>query len=272
MNKEEFKSFEKIGHIGKLYMRITEKLHGSNAQVYIYRDENDTLQLRVGSRTRWIAPGDDNYGFAQFVYSNKEEFIEKLGEGRHYGEWVGLAINGGYNLPEKRLYLFNWVRWQDKELPTRVHTVPLLYTGKFSLEAIEETMQKLKETGSHISPGYMKPEGIVVEIDGRFYKKVFEAEEIAWAGIRKEKVRVPRETINVDHLLQPIRLQKLLSRDSRYLEKYPVSLKDICADYVKDLEEEGQIVGNEDEIKGIKKAMGGKVFHFIKTIIAEQAT
>src|SRR5262245_6948561 len=135
-----FKSFNKIQNIGKLYMSITEKIHGSNAQIYIYRDENDVLQLKAGSRTRWLAPGDDNYGFAQFVYANKEEFIEKLGEGRHFGEWAGLGINGGYNLKEKRLFLFNWRRWKDTELPSQISWVPVLYTGKMSLEAIDETM------------------------------------------------------------------------------------------------------------------------------------
>jgi hypothetical protein len=267
-----FKAFGKIQHIGKLYMSITEKLHGSNAQIYIYRDENGVPQLKAGSRTRWLVPGDDNYGFAQFVYDNKEEIIDKLGDGRHFGEWCGRGINSGYNLPDKNLFLFNWRRWKsvEAELPKRILTVPLLYTGKMSLEIIDYTMAMLKESGSIISPGYMKPEGIVVEIDGNFYKKTFDIEEVKWSGKDPNKISVPREKLNVDYLLQPIRLKKLLSRDSRYLDNYPVSIKEICADYVKDLEEENQIIGNEDEVKGIKKALGGQVFYFIKTIVAEE--
>lgn len=266
-----FKSFSKIQSIGKLFMSITEKLHGSNAQVYIYRDENNELQLKAGSRSRWLVPGDDNFGFAQFVYDNKEEIITKLGEGRHYGEWCGLGVNGGYNLPEKRLYLFNWRRFKsyESELPNRILTVPLLYTGKMSLEVIDETMAKLKESGSFISPGYMKPEGVVVEFDGSFYKKTFDIEEVKWSGKDPNYTPVNRIKIDIDYLLQPIRLKKLLSKDSRYLENFPSSIKDICADYVKDLEEENQIPGNEDEVKGIKKALGGQVFYFIKTVVAE---
>lgn len=271
MRMSEFKSFSKIQHIGKFYMSITEKIHGTNAQIYIFRDENDALQLKAGSRTRWLVPGDDNYGFAQFVYEKKEEIISKLGEGRHYGEWAGLGINSGYDLKEKRLYLFNWRRWKsvEKELPERILTVPLLYTGKMSLDIIDETMAKLKENGSCISPGYMKPEGVVVEFNGNFYKKTFDIEEVKWCGKDPNKIHVTREKLNVDYLLQSIRLEKLLSRDSRYIENYPNSLKEICADYVKDLEEENQIMGTEDEIRGIKKALGGQIFYFVKSFISE---
>lgn len=92
----EFKSFQKIQNISKLTMSITQKIHGSNAQVYIYKDNNGNMQLLTGSRSRWITPEDDNYGFAKFVYENKEEFIEKLGEGRHFGEWASPGINSGY--------------------------------------------------------------------------------------------------------------------------------------------------------------------------------
>jgi hypothetical protein len=268
----EFKAFSKIQNIGKLYMTITEKIHGSNAQIYIYRDENAVLQLKAGSRTRWLMPGDDNFGFAQFIYENKEEIISKLGEGRHFGEWAGRGINAGYNLPEKRLFLFNWRRWKsiENELPARISTVPLLYTGKMSLEIIDEIMDKLKENGSYISSGYMKPEGIVVEFNGSFYKKTFDIEEVKWSGKDPNKISIPREKLNLDHLLQPIRLRKLLSRDSRYIENYPSSIKEICADYVKDLEEENKIADNDDEVKGIKKALGGQIFYFIKSIVAEE--
>lgn len=264
----DFKSFGKIQNISKLYMSITQKLHGSNAQVYIYRDENDHLQLKTGSRSRWITPDDDNYGFAKFVYANKDEFISKLGEGRHFGEYAGLGINSGEGLKEKHWFLFNWRRWKDIPLPPRVSCVPVLYTGKMSLETIDETMDRLKENGSFLVPGYMKPEGIVIEVGGEFYKKVFDKEDVAWSGIKK--IRTPRNEIDISHLLQPIRLKKILSKDSQYLENYPVTLKSICADYVKDLEEEGQLIGNEDEIKEVKKALGGKVFHFIKSVIAEE--
>jgi hypothetical protein len=262
----EFKSFGKILNIGKLFMNITQKLHGSNAQIYIYKDEGGDLQLKTGSRTRWISPENDNYGFSQFVYSNKDEFIEKLGEGRHFGEWAGPGINSGEGLTEKKLFLFNFHRWIEAPLPSGVSTVPPLYTGKFSMEMIDETMEKLKINGSYLVPGYMKPEGIVIEVGDNFYKKTFENEEVAWKVTEKKSQN--RDHIAVDHLLQPLRLEKLLSKDSRYLTNYPESLTTICSDYVKDLEEENQITGNEDEVKGIKKSLGRIIFPFVKTIVS----
>src|ERR1043165_2902547 len=128
----EFKSFNKILHIGKLYMSITQKIHGSNAQILIeespdsgwipaecgYKDYN----VYAGSRTRWLTPEDDNYGFCKWVMENRQELIEKLGPGRHFGEWAGPGINSGEGLKEKTLVLFNWRRWTGKELPARVTT------------------------------------------------------------------------------------------------------------------------------------------------------
>lgn len=39
---------------------LTEKIDGTNAQVYIADDG----RVVAGSRTRWISPEDDNFGFA----------------------------------------------------------------------------------------------------------------------------------------------------------------------------------------------------------------
>src|SRR5690242_9266910 len=91
-NVVEFKAFEKINRINKVEMQITQKIHGTNAQVFIIKHETvdptnlgdlievdgSYYELRCGSRTRWIYPGDDNYGFAAFVHQHKEEFIRKL--------------------------------------------------------------------------------------------------------------------------------------------------------------------------------------------------
>lgn len=263
----EFKSFNKIEQIGRLYMSITQKLHGTNAQILIYKTENG-LDLLCGSRTRWLTPADDNYGFANFVYANKQEFIDKLGVGRHFGEWCGPGINSGEGLEEKRFYLFNWNKWKDSRLlPDRVYTVPVLYVGKFEWKEIDFVMATLKQNGSRISPGFMRPEGIVIEINEKFYKKTFDIEEVPWTqDNRKEKTRKPRDE-RVDALLQPKRLEKLLSRDEKYMINYPSSLPEICRDYIKDLEEEGQIAGSEEEIKAFKKILGRYIFSFIKAHI-----
>lgn len=74
-DKYEFKSFPKIEHVGKVFMSITQKIHGTNAQIVIEEvavnkpvelpatgifidDEQGGKQyaVYVGCRTRWIYP------------------------------------------------------------------------------------------------------------------------------------------------------------------------------------------------------------------------
>lgn len=266
----DFESFGKILHIGKLYMSITQKLHGSNAQVYIYKDENGELQIKTGSRSRWVVEGDDNYGFAKFCAESRSELIELLGEGRHYGEWCGPGINSGEGLKDKTLCIFNWRRWIGKTLPPRVTTVPILYKGQISLDAINEAMEKLKTQGSMLCPGFMKPEGVVIEIDGQFYKNVFDLEEVKW----NEKVKrlSSSDSLDVTYLLQPLRLEKLLSKDEKYIRDYPKSLGSICSDYVKDLEEEKQFKSEkEEDLNAEKKELGRQIFYFVKSIVNAMA-
>jgi hypothetical protein len=266
----EFKAFPKIERIGKVNMAITQKIHGTNAQVFIYPDESGTLQLLCGSRTRWIYPGDDNYGFAAHVHAHKEEFIRKLGPGQHFGEWAGLGINSGEGLDEKVFVLFDfWKYPPERELPPKTTVVPVLYQGPMDLGVIETVMAELKANGSRLAPGFMRPEGVVITAMGTRYKKVFDAEETAWKkGDEKyaAKKQAERDANFVDysHLLQPIRLEKLLSRDERYIKNFPKSLKDIANDYFDDLIAEGQITGSEGEINGIRKAASGQVFKFIR--------
>src|SRR5271157_704064 len=110
----EFKSFSKIERIGKLYMSITQKIHGTNAQIYIDHNHDCSCEfphdiksmVLAGSRTRWLEPCDDNFGFAWWVQANRDELIAKLGEGRHYGEWCGKGINSGEGLQDKKFLLF----------------------------------------------------------------------------------------------------------------------------------------------------------------------
>lgn len=102
----EFKSFTKIPRLSREIV-ITEKIDGTNACIYIDETTNEML---VGSRTRWITPQSDNFGFAAWVEQNKEE-LYKLGPGYHYGEWWGKGIQRGYGLNERRFSLFNISRW-----------------------------------------------------------------------------------------------------------------------------------------------------------------
>lgn len=282
----DFKAFPKIESLRKVEMTITQKIHGTNAQVMIFEVieqsgfqpegnsyvevDGKTYFIRAGSRSRWIYPGDDNYGFAAFVDQHKEEFIRKLGIGQHFGEWAGPGINSGEGLTQKVFVLFDWWKYPtERELPPQTTVVPLLYKGPFDLDAIEQTMNDLKTNGSKLAPGFMRPEGVVVNVLGTRLKKVFDAEETQWkkpSVVKAEKVVGP----DVSHLFQPVRLEKLLSRDEAYLRNYPKSLAQICSDYVSDLVSEGEIKGDADQQKAIRKAMGGQLFGFVKEFINER--
>lgn len=153
--QHEFRAFPKVA---RLYREIfiTEKIDGTNAQVSISEDG----VIQAGSRSRWITPEDDNFGFAAWVEQNKEELL-KLGPGRHFGEWWGKGIQRGYGLQERRFSLFNVSRWTKDTLPSCCHLVPTLYQGKFDTSIVEKNIVHLAEYGSVAAPGYMNPEGIM---------------------------------------------------------------------------------------------------------------
>jgi hypothetical protein len=152
-----FEAFESIPRLVRACV-ISEKIDGTNAQVFI---PDDLSCVRAGSRSRWITPEDDNHGFARWVKENEAELL-KLGPGRHFGEWWGSGIQRRYDLKEKRFSLFNSGRWTDDVRPSSCHVVPILYSGIFSTEIVDETLAKLALGGSAASPGFMKPEGVVV--------------------------------------------------------------------------------------------------------------
>lgn len=154
---------------------ITEKIDGTNAQIYI----TDDGRFYTGSRTRWITPENDNFGFAAWAHENKEELM-KLGPGRHFGEWWGRGIQRNYGLEDRRFSLFNVSRWHlygtepkqipsadprvikmQEALPACVGLVPILYQGEFTTGACSDALTDLRYGGSQASPGFAKPEGIV---------------------------------------------------------------------------------------------------------------
>lgn len=172
--KPEFEGFKKIGRLSKECI-VTEKIDGTNAQVVITEDGD----IFAGSRNRWITSEQDNYGFAKWVEGNKETLL-KLGPGRHYGEWWGKGIAIGYGLDEKRFSLFNVHRWNKETLPAGIYVVPTLYTGKFDTLTMDLLIQELRDNGSKASPGFMKPEGIVIFHTGNgcLFKKFLENDTI----------------------------------------------------------------------------------------------
>ena len=275
--KPEFESFPDIKKLGAVPLFITQKIHGSNAQIYVFQQEDGSLDLAVGSRTRWIAPGDDNFGFAEMVYDNKQEFIDKLGPGRHYGEWAGPGINSGEGLTKKTFVLFDhWKYPAERPLPPNTVIVPVLYAGAFDLGKVDEVMNDLRTNGSKLVPGFMAPEGVVVNMKGQRYKKVFQAEEAKWKShkdpvYQKEKSDAAAAAlVKYGHLLQPVRLEKLLSRDEKYLREYPKTMGIIVQDYFADLVKEDQVQGTDVEVNGIRKQLAGNIFKFVQEVVEKQ--
>lgn len=270
----DFKEFPKIERLTNINMIITQKLHGTNAQIVIYdetqEDGSVLRKLKTGSRSRWITPEDDNFGFARFVYEHKQEFIDKLGPGTHFGEWVGLGINSGEGLKDKQLALFDPGRYKIDEvtglrnLPPQTTVVPILHYGAFDLATLKLVMESLKTNGSVFCPGFMRPEGVVVQVLGKRFKAVFDAEETAWKKPGSKAPKVERLVVDYGYLLQPIRLEKLLSKDEAYTRDYPKSLGAVVKAYTNDLIDEGQIKGDADEIKAICKGAARQIFAFIK--------
>jgi len=154
----EFQAFPRMPRLSREIV-ITEKLDGTNAQIYI---SDDGLQILAGSRNRWIISRDDNYGFAHWVSEHKTELLA-LGPGRHFGEWWGAGIQRGYGLKEKRFSLFNVTRWETAEnRPACCGVVPTLYRGCFSMNNINRVLLDLQLYGSIAAKGFMQPEGIVI--------------------------------------------------------------------------------------------------------------
>jgi hypothetical protein len=151
----EFVPFPKMARLSREII-VTEKIDGTNSQIFIGEDGS----FLTGSRNRWITRADDNFGFARWTEENRDELMQ-LGPGRHFGEWWGSGIQRRYDLAEKRFSLFNAVLWAD-ERPACCHVVPSLYQGEFSEEAIRLSLLALAINGSVASPGFMKPEGVVV--------------------------------------------------------------------------------------------------------------
>jgi hypothetical protein len=174
----EFEGFGKIARLSRECV-ITEKIDGTNAQICITEDG----QFLTGSRTRWITPEDDNFGFSKWAHEHKGELMG-LGVGRHFGEWWGAGIQRGYGQKEKRFSLFNTSRWKD-DRPACCDVVPVLFTGVFDTAVVSHVIHDLRTLGSQAAQGFMKPEGIIVyHVAGNLYfKKTLEKDE-EWKGKR----------------------------------------------------------------------------------------
>jgi hypothetical protein len=179
-----FQEFAKIARLNRP-CTITEKLDGTNAHVYITdattlptEEERqfslafqDGHHLLAGSRTRYVTPDSDNFGFARWVKDHASELFA-LGTGHHYGEWWGPGIQRGYGQRGKVFSLFNTARWvrptdvvtTDKQTlaPACCDVVPVLYEGPFDTTVVRTVLDELRKNGSVASPGFLRPEGIVI--------------------------------------------------------------------------------------------------------------
>jgi hypothetical protein len=199
--------FKKIPRLSRDII-VTEKLDGSNGQIYIVKESDltsiedyffiedyclarkDDLLMFAGSRNRWLQIGKqtDNMAFATWVKTNAEQLFE-LGEGRHFGEWYGKGIQRGYVLEENRFALFNVSKWQDKDVPlidekqkyppSCCKVVPILYEGMFDTQMIDAVLHQLQREGSRAVPGYFNAEGVCIYhvASGQYFKKTVENDE-----------------------------------------------------------------------------------------------
>lgn len=181
---------------------ITEKIDGTNAAIIIlpydidhepliqdgyakvYADLNDDgvsatgYTFAVQSRKRFIKPGKDtdNAGFAGYAFEHAVQFIELLGYGKHYGEWWGRGIQRGYDQEDKRFSLFSPWRYEHLALKDEVpglDVVPTLFKGGVEgYLAISIILATLEKEGSKAAPGFMRPEGLIVQsaLTGAKYK------------------------------------------------------------------------------------------------------
>lgn len=151
----------------------------------------EVFEIGAQSRKRLIAPQDDNFGFASWVWANADSLLDALGEGRHFGEWWGSGIQRGYGLPkgEKCFSLFNVSRYREIRFSEfgldNVGIVPVLYEGPFSQKIIDGLVEELRRDGSFVgslalTERFPRPEGVVVfHVHGNhLYKVTCEADSV----------------------------------------------------------------------------------------------
>ena len=167
----EFKPWGKTARLKSFDVVITEKLDGTNSCVII----QDGKLVGTQSRNRLITPEDDNFGFSKWCWDNQLE-LERLGDGYHYGEWVGPGIQKNpMMLDEKQFYLFNTYRPADS-LPDLVKQVPVLYEGPWFEDSVDEVASELQYQRVY------EPEGVVVyfPIFRKLLKWTFKYQEGKW--------------------------------------------------------------------------------------------
>lgn len=179
MEETPFIPFPKIPRLNREIV-ITEKIDGTNASVLVDTANNTLL---AGSRTRWVTPSADNFGWAKYVQDNRDMFMA-LGDGLHRGEWWGQGIQRGYGLDHRRFSLFNTSVWRNGEnVPEGLFVVPVLGVTQMNTEYIRLVVESLADGGSWAVPGFKTPEGVVVyHTAANSYYKITCKDDASWKG------------------------------------------------------------------------------------------
>lgn len=173
--------FSGQGKTPRLFRKIiiTEKIDGTNSSVRVLpANEYSPLQgtatvslngeryyVHAQSRNRLIRAGDDNFGFAAWVWDNADALADILGPGTHFGEWWGKGIQRGYDMGHRDFSLFNTERHAGSYGTVGgvcLGSVPVLYEGPYADEHIRAALNDLKKFGSYANPGFDQPEGVCI--------------------------------------------------------------------------------------------------------------
>ena len=170
-----YPSFPSIERLENLYCHITEKVDGTNGLIEIGIQTDLLLTVNFGSQNRYISSHDDNMGFVNFfeqhtgdIFNIYDMIKEEKGDitlPLHiYGEWFGKGIQRGYGLADKHFMPFSEflaTKLIDAGVPN-IKMPVTLHSGKFSIATLDGCMNKLKDEGSQVIPGYNRPEGVVI--------------------------------------------------------------------------------------------------------------
>jgi hypothetical protein len=151
----DFVHWPSIQRLSSEKIVITEKIDGTNGVIFIPEDGSP---IRAGSRNRWLTPESDNFGFCAWVTAHAQELC-RFGPGYHFGEWYGQGIQRGYGLNGRYFASFEYHR---DDLPDCVQRVPILYEGTYEHDMADFCVRDLRDHGSHLVPGFMDPEGVVI--------------------------------------------------------------------------------------------------------------
>ena len=188
-----FKAWPKIARFRR-DITITEKIDGTNGAIGIVGDV-----VYAQSRNRIVELSDNHFGFAQWVEQNREALKDTLGQGLHFGEWWGAGIGRGYDKHPKTFSLFNTSRWNPENTASvpGLTSVPVLWSGNWdgpgmSDSAVEYSLASLRLHGSQASPGFMRPEGIVIfhSAGNVLFKVTLEHDDVPKGTVKVQKPMV----------------------------------------------------------------------------------